>query len=90
MLKALLAVFRPLYTIARELTTIRELYEMELRERVVYPNALPLPIMRITSKPKKGDVEVTYQGEMGPRWKDIDWLEGDREDFIEDVREHDN
>lgn len=77
MLKALLAVFRPLYTIAKELTTIRELYEMELRERMVDPKHLPMPLTRITAKPKKGDVEVTYQGEGDDRrWKQLDWDEG--------------
>ena len=83
MLRALLAIFRPLHIIAKELTTIRELYELELSERYVPDQSKHLPLIRITEKPKKGDVEVTYQGQtVGPNWKQMpDWLEGDNEDF---------
>lgn len=84
MLKALLAVFRPLYTIAKELTTIRELYEMELRERLVDPRHIPQPLTRITEKAKKGDVEVTYQGDSsGQRWKQLDWDDGPEDELLE-------
>lgn len=84
MIRALLAIFRPLHVIAKELTTIRELYELELANRYVnMKDAVPVPLMRITEKPKKGDVEVTYQGQVvGPNWKQMpDWLDGDNEDF---------
>ena len=81
MLRALLAIFRPLYTIAKELTTIRELYEQELANRYVnLKDAVPMPLSRITEKPKKGDVEVTYQGTSpDPRWKQLDWEDGPEE-----------
>ena len=84
MLKALLAIFRPLHVIARELTTIRELYELELSDRYVPDQSKHLPLTRITEKPKKGDVEISYQGDTtGQRWKELDWEEGPDE---EDVR----
>jgi len=88
MLKALLAIFRPLHTIAKELTIIRELYEMELLERQIHTGKewVPAPLTRITEKPKKGDVEVTYQGDAtGPRWKQLDWDDGPEEEL--DVRD---
>ena len=85
MLRALLAIFRPLYTIAKELTTIRELYELELANRYVnLKDAVPMPLSRITEKPKKGDVEVTYQNENpDPRWKQLDWEDGPEENVFE-------
>ena len=87
MLKALLAVFRPLHTIARELTTIRELYELELSNRLVDPRHVERPLMRITEKPKKGDVEVTYQGDVtGPAWKQLDWDDGPEEELNDTKR----
>lgn len=56
------------------MTLIRELYEMELAERRIDPNHVPNPLVRITEKPKKGDVTVTYQGDIdGPRYKQLDW-----------------
>ena len=84
MLRALLAIFRPLYTIAKELTTIRELYELELANRYVnLKDAVPMPLSRITEKPKKGDVEVSYQGTVAdPRWKQLDWEDGPEEDAL--------
>jgi len=76
MFRALLALFRPLRTIARELTLIRELYELELSERMVDPRWKPLPLYRITEEPRKGDTEITYQGERDlpkhKRWNPID------------------
>lgn len=85
MIRALLAIFRPLYTIAKELTTIRELYELELSERYVPDQSKHLPLIRITEKPKKGDVEVTYQGTMAdPRWKQLDWEDGPEEEVDND------
>ena len=63
MFRTLLAIFRPLHTIARELTLIRELYELELSERVVDRRHSPAPLYRITEKPRKGDTEVFYSGE---------------------------
>ena len=84
MLRALLAIFRPLYTIAKELTTIRELYELELSERYVPDQSKHLPLIRITEKPKKGDVEVSYQGTTAdPRWKQLDWEDGPEENVFE-------
>ena len=85
MLRALLAIFRPLYTIAKELTTIRELYELELANRYVnLKDAVPMPLSRVTEKPKKGDVEVSYQGMMiDPRWKQLDWEDGPENDVRE-------
>lgn len=88
MIKTLLALFRPLHTIASELTHIRKLYEMELANRLVHRDAVEMPLVLITQKPKKGDVEVTYQGDnISPRFKHIDWLDGDNEDFPDDVRQ---
>lgn len=46
----------PFSVIARELTTIRELYEMELQAR-------DKPIVRVTVKPSKGDTEIFYAGD---------------------------
>ena len=63
---------------------IRQLYELELANRVVDPKAVERPLMRVTEKPKKGDVEVTYQGDtVGPRWKQLDWDDGPEEEVIE-------
>ena len=55
MLRTLLALFRPLTTIARELAIIRELWELELASRQP-------PIYRVTERPSKRDTEVTYSG----------------------------
>jgi len=55
MLRALLAIFRPMATIARELTTLRELYELDLGSRQP-------PLFRVTEKPNKRDTEVSYSG----------------------------
>ena len=52
----LLALVNPFAVIARELTALRELYELELRER-------EKPIIRVTEKPKKTDTEVFYDEE---------------------------
>ena len=85
MIKTLLAIFRPLTTIAKELTAIRQLYELELSERVVDPQHVSRPLIRITEKPKRGDVEVYYPGDSDlPRDKQVDWATPDEEDFPED------
>ncbi len=55
MIRTLLALFRPLTTIAREIRIIRELYEEELSRR-------DPPIYRVTEKPSKDDTEVSYAG----------------------------
>jgi len=82
MIRALLALFRPLYTIAKELAIIRELYELELRERHVNPQWAPMPLSRVTEKPKKGDVEVNYFDENADqrKHKQVDWEDEDEFD----------
>ncbi len=55
MLRALLAIFRPMAAIARELRILRELYEMDLGSRQP-------PLYRQTEKPSKKDTEVSYTG----------------------------
>ena len=71
MLRTLLALFRPLSTIARELSIIRELYEMDLASR-------DQPIFRVTERPSKHDTEVSYTGVRDDRPKYKRWL--DREE----------
>lgn len=56
MWKRFTELFLPFVVIARELTTIRELYELELSSR--HP-----PIMRITEKPRSDDTEITFAGD---------------------------
>jgi hypothetical protein len=55
MFRFVVAFLRPLSTIARELRTLRELYELELSER-------DPPIIRHTERPRKTDTEVSYMG----------------------------
>ncbi len=55
MLRALLAIFRPMKQIADELRIIRQLYEAELESRQP-------PIYRITEAPSKRNVEISYTG----------------------------
>ncbi len=62
MIRTLLALFRPLVAIAKELTIIRELYELDLASR-------DPSIMRVTEKPRKTDTEVTYMGVVDDRPK---------------------
>jgi hypothetical protein len=82
MLRLLLALVRPLGQIARELRTIRELYELELQQRVV--DGRPAPIYRLTEKPSGKDTEVSYAGERDERpiWKRISeaWTVPDEDD----------
>lgn len=81
MFRALLALFRPLHAIAKELTLIRELYELELSERRVDPKHVAQPLIRITEKARKSDTEVSYVGENQlPRYKQ--W-NPERDDLIE-------
>lgn len=54
-MRTLLAIFRPLAAIAKELRIIRELYEADLESRQP-------PIYRVTEKPSKRDTEVSYAG----------------------------
>ncbi len=64
MLRTLLAIFRllrPLTSLAREVSIIRELYELELAAR-------ENPITRVTQRPRKDDTEVSY-GLIDPRKK---------------------
>lgn len=56
MLKEILDHLAPFAVIARELTTLRELYEMELASRNP-------PLIRITESPDVKDTEVYYTGE---------------------------
>ena len=49
------ALLRPFRTIARELTRLRELYELELACRTP-------PIMLVTEEPGRSDTEVSYSG----------------------------
>jgi len=51
--KSLKELLFPFSVIAKELTTLRELYELELSSRTS-------PIRRITEKPKASDTEVSY------------------------------
>lgn len=52
----LMRLVAPFAAIARELSTIRELYELDLGSRKP-------PVYRFTEKPKRSDTEVTYAGE---------------------------
>jgi hypothetical protein len=52
---ALRITLRPFGAIARELKTIRMLYELELSSRNP-------PIIRVTEKPNRKDTEVSYMG----------------------------
>ena len=82
-MRTLLAFIRPWHTIAKQLTRIADLYEMDLANRVTYPGAMPQPLIPITEKPKRGDVTVSYQGDAaGPRWKELppEWDEGPEDD----------
>ena len=56
MFQALSRLLFPFSVIARELTTLRELYELELSSRTP-------PIMRVTEKPRASDTEVSYMDE---------------------------
>ena len=59
---ALLNLLLPFHAIAKELTVIRELYELDLANR-------EKPIYRITESPGKDDTEVTYVDEEKKRTK---------------------
>lgn len=53
----------PFQAIAKELKTIRELYELELASR-------ERPVIRVTEEPSKHDTEVFYGDEdIGPKSK---------------------
>lgn len=54
MLRRLLAFYRPVRVIAKELTLLRELYELDLAAR---------GITRLTEQPKESDTEVSYMGQ---------------------------
>lgn len=56
MLKYLKDLLFPFTVIAQELSTLRELYELELASQMP-------PIRRVTEKPKASDTEVSYMGE---------------------------
>ena len=53
MFKKLVSLLAPFYTIAQELTAIRELYEAELAAR-------DKPIFRITESPSESDTVVMW------------------------------
>ena len=68
MLRTLLALMRPLHSIARELRIIRELYELWLWQQ-------DPPIYRVTEKPHQSDTEVTYSGlDTAPKKKFKNWF----------------
>ena len=73
MIKRLLFILRPFGVIARELTILRELYELELNSRTP-------PIYRQTEKPSQRDTEVTYSGVDDERPKHKRW-------FVDEVEE---
>lgn len=75
MIRLLIGLLRPLTSIARELRTLRELYELDLGSRQP-------PIYRFTEKPSKRDTEVTYSGvvDTRPRFKRWFAAEEDEED----------
>lgn len=56
MFKVLSRLLFPFSVIAKELTTLRELYELELSSRTP-------PIRRVTEKPRASDTEVSYMDE---------------------------
>lgn len=62
MFKVLLALFRPLHEIAKDLRILRELYELDLGSRNP-------PLYRVTEKPSKHDTEVVEDVDMRPLWK---------------------
>lgn len=53
MMLKLIRLFAPFAVIAKELTIIRELMELELASR-------PIPIRRVTEQPGRSDTEVFY------------------------------
>lgn len=67
----------PFAVIARELTSLRELYEADLAAR-------DKPVYRVTQDPSSSDTEVTYSGEEKPRTPLQRLLQGDIEDDPED------
>lgn len=62
-------IFAPLHSIAKDLSIIRELYELELSER-------EHPIIRITEKVSKRDTTVSYAGVEEKRPIHKRWLHG--------------
>jgi hypothetical protein len=56
MFEAVLETLLPLKAIAKELRTLRVLYELELSSR-------DKPLIRVTEKPKRSDTEISYAGE---------------------------
>lgn len=74
MLRTLLAIFRPLTTIARELHILRELYEADLATRQIY---------RLTEKPAKDDTSVSYAGMRDERPQFKKWFDAAEEDDVQ-------
>lgn len=78
-MRFLLAILRPLNAltvIARELTTLRRLYEADLMQR-------DPPIWLVSEKPRKGDTEVSYMDAEEPRkrkWKRLEVDNSELED----------
>lgn len=62
MLLRLLRLFRPLYSISRDLHRLTDLYELELASR-------DPPIMKRTESPDDSDTQVTYGEEADPAEK---------------------
>lgn len=50
----------PFSVIAKELTLIRQLKELELAHRVVDPKHIPAPLYPLTESPSPADTEVFY------------------------------
>lgn len=59
MLIRLLRLFRPLYSISRDLHRLTDLYELELASRNP-------PIVKYTESPSDSDTQITYGEEVDP------------------------
>ena len=76
-MRTLLGIIRPFASIARELRTLRELFELELASRNP-------PVIRHTERARKSDTEVSYMGvqESVPGYKR--WFTAAEESDMED------
>lgn len=76
MIKAMLAFVRPLHTIAKELTILRQLYQSYLEEKH--------GIVLETAAPHKDDTAVSYSGESDDRAPYKRWFQANDELMDED------
>lgn len=81
MLKALQSLLFPFTVIAQELTTLRELYELELSSRTP-------AILRVTEKPKASDTEVSYMGDEDKKSRSAELVEAWQREQDDDTDEY--